>query len=250
MEPLEIVGAVAAIGQLLELCIKAGKTSTQLVKSFINAPAELRNLSAKLASLQMIIQQFQALGQDLLMTGVEDILPATHKDMLLSSLLGSERALKNLTTLHNTAGQSSTPKPGCNFSRRLLWSLIDKKRSTMVIEELRKAEMVLDTVMLILNTRLNSHIWTSFSAMQLAQQTFRADFLQSARDVKTIVEAQHYTISEFKANADHTLLSILQLQTENDIKVQVTLLFIKSQLITIRKGLHTSFRAWSAPTSN
>lgn len=86
--------------------------------------------------------------------------------------------------------------------------------------------------------------------MQLAQQAFRADFLQSARDVKTIVEAQHYTISEFKANADHTLLSILQSQTENDTKVQVTLLFIKSQLITIRTGLHTSFRAWSAPTSN
>ena len=55
MEPLEIVGATAAIAQLLKLAIDIGNQARQLVQSFVHAPKELAELSAKIDRLGVLL---------------------------------------------------------------------------------------------------------------------------------------------------------------------------------------------------
>lgn len=148
MEPFEVIGATAALAQLIQLCIKSGNQAHRLVESFINAPKELAQLSRKLDQLRLLLQHIQDLHRDLTNAHAEYLLPDTHKDLIHGCLEVNVVALENLQTLQNAQ------KPTSNYSNvknSFRWAAIEKRKSHAIIEELKGSETSLDVVLSLLS---------------------------------------------------------------------------------------------------
>lgn len=143
MEPLEIVGATAAIAQLLKLTIDIGDQARQLVQSFVHAPKELAELSAKIDRLGLLLHHANELDKDLANADASDLIPDAHNSLLYSCLGVSLAALEKVRMLHGDGGQSSAP-------HRLRWAAIDKRKAQKVLKDVTESQAALDTVLSIL----------------------------------------------------------------------------------------------------
>ncbi|RSL80414.1 hypothetical protein CEP51_006584 [Fusarium floridanum] len=144
MEPLEIIGATAAIAQLLKLAVDIGDQARQLVQSFVNAPTELAELSAKIDRLGLLLHHANELDKDLANANASDLIPDAHNSLLYSCLRVSLAALEKVRMLRGDGGQSST-------SHRLRWAAVDKRRAQKVLKDVKESEAALDIVFSILS---------------------------------------------------------------------------------------------------
>lgn len=148
MEPFAVIGATAALAQLIELCIKSGNQAHRLVKSFINAPKELAQLSKKLDHLRLLLQHVQDLHKDLADAQAEYLLPDAHKDLIHGCLQVNVVALENLQALQNAQNPTTNSS---NVKNSLRWAAIDKRKSHAIIEELKASETSLDVILSLLS---------------------------------------------------------------------------------------------------
>ncbi|RSL64470.1 hypothetical protein CEP54_004727 [Fusarium duplospermum] len=183
MEPLEIVGATAAIGQLLKLAIDIGNEARKLAQSFVNAPKELAELSAKIDRLGLLLHHANELDKDLASANASDLIPDAHNSLLYSCLGVSLAALEKVRMLHGDGGQSSA-------SHRLRWAAIDKRKAQKVLKDVTESEAALDTVLSILSVRLASFNRASISAVQLGQETIRSDMASAIQELESCFQAQ------------------------------------------------------------
>ncbi|RSL45605.1 hypothetical protein CEP53_010701 [Fusarium sp. AF-6] len=183
MEPLEIVGATAGIAQLLKLAVDLGYQARQLAQSFVNAPKELAELSAKIDRLRLLLHHANKLDQDLANANASDLIPDAHNSLLYSCLGVSLAALEKVRMLHGDGGQSWTLK-------RLRWAAIDKRKAQKVIKDVIESEAALDTVLSILSVRLASFNRASISAVQLGQEAFRSDMTSAIQGLESCFQTQ------------------------------------------------------------
>ncbi|KAM6540144.1 hypothetical protein FALCPG4_001882 [Fusarium falciforme] len=178
MEPLEIVGATAAIAQLLKLAIDIGDQARQLLQSFVHAPKELAELSAKIDRLGVLLYHANELDKDLTNANASDLIPDTHNRLLYSCLGVSLAALEKVRMLHGDRDQSSAP-------HRLRWAVIDKKKAQKVLKDVTASEAALGTVLSILSVRLASFNRASISAVQLGQEAIRSDITSAVQELES-----------------------------------------------------------------
>lgn len=217
MEPFTIIGATAALTQLIELCIKSGNKAHRLVQSFINAPTELAQLSTKLDHLQLLLQHIHDLHKDLADSQAEYLLPDAHKDLIYRCLQVNVVALENLQALQNA--QKPTMNSS-NVKNSLRWAAIDKRKSHAIIEELKGSETSLDVILSILSVwvisilaskltpinpcitadvpdlrRIASLNRASIATLRLSQESFHSQMSNSVEEIKLCFRAQTGLIS-------------------------------------------------------
>ncbi|KAJ3469387.1 hypothetical protein MRS44_003452 [Fusarium solani] len=183
MEPLEIVGAAAAIAQLLKLTIDIGNQARKLVQSSINAPKELAELNAKIDRLSLLLHHANELNKDLADANASDLIPEAHSSLLYSCLGVSLAALERARMLHGDGGPSSAP-------HRLRWAAIDKRKTQKVLKDVKESEAALDIVLNILGVRLASFNRASIAAVQLGQETIRKDITSAIQELALCFQAQ------------------------------------------------------------
>ncbi|RTE74334.1 hypothetical protein BHE90_011218 [Fusarium euwallaceae] len=183
MEPLEIVGATAAIAQLLKLAIDIGDQARQLVQSFVQAPKELTELSAKIDRLGLLLHHANELDKDLANANASDLIPDAHNSLLYSCLGVSLAALEKVRMLHGDGGQSSA-------SHRLRWAAIDKRRAQKVLKDVKESEAALDTVLGILSVRIASFNRASIAAVRLGQEAIRNDIISATQELESCFHIQ------------------------------------------------------------
>ncbi|RMJ15394.1 hypothetical protein CDV36_004920 [Fusarium kuroshium] len=183
MEPLEIVGATAAIAQLLKLAVDIGDQARQLVQSFVNAPTELAELSAKIDRLGLLLHHANELDKDLANANASDLIPDAHNSLLYSCLGVSLAALEKVRMLHGDGGQSSA-------SHRLRWAAIDKRRAQKVLKDVKESESALDIVLSILSVRIASFNRASIAAVRLGQEAIRNDIISATQELESCFHIQ------------------------------------------------------------
>ncbi|KAM0436679.1 hypothetical protein ACHAPT_002388 [Fusarium lateritium] len=183
MEPLEIVGATAAIAQLLKFAIDIGDQARQLVQSFAHAPKELAELSAKIDRLGLLLHHANELDKDLASADASDLIPAAHNNLLYSCLGVSLAALEKVQMLHDDGKQS-------HAVQRLRWAAVDNRKAQKVLKDVKESEVALDTVMSILSVRLASFNRASIAAVQLGQEAIRDGVNSAIQELESCVRAQ------------------------------------------------------------
>ncbi|KAL6356019.1 hypothetical protein LRP88_09604 [Fusarium phalaenopsidis] len=116
----------------------------QLVQSFVHAPNELAELSAKIDRLGLLLHHANELDKDLANASASDLIPDAHNNLLYSCLGISLAALEKVQMLHGDGDQSSA-------SHRLRWAAIDKRKAQKVLKDVTESEAALDTVLSILS---------------------------------------------------------------------------------------------------
>lgn len=149
MEPFEVIGATAAIAQLIGLCVKSEEQARSLVVSFSNAPKELEQLKTKLRRLRMILLNIEALGADLTDASAKHLLPDAHVDLIRGCLQSSVMALEGLKLLRNVPN-GSAPPGNLSTRQRLRWATVDKRKSKDILNELKESEAELDIALNVL----------------------------------------------------------------------------------------------------
>jgi hypothetical protein len=142
---MEAIGTVSVLTELLGLSIKVSGAAKSLVKSFLNAPKELVQLTIKLDHLHSRIEQLHNLGEELPASDSFMLLPPEHQTMLSTSLETNFQALQMIQSLCNSrSGKSQT------VVTRLRWTMLDKKKASRILGKVAKAESELNTVLAIL----------------------------------------------------------------------------------------------------
>lgn len=142
---MEAVGGAAAIAELSVLSLKAGKAAKSLVQSIRNAPAEIIELNFKIERLHALLQQIDLLCEDLPGTNPHMLVPPEHW-VLLS--FGLQKTLDSLTKMNVNCGAQAEGPLG--LRDRLRWATLDKKKAQRFLEEVRQAEIDLNTMLHIL----------------------------------------------------------------------------------------------------
>ncbi|KAH6974280.1 hypothetical protein BKA56DRAFT_554399 [Ilyonectria sp. MPI-CAGE-AT-0026] len=234
MEPFEVIGATAALAQLIQLCIKSGNQAHRLVQSYIKAPKELAQLSKKLDHLRLLLQHIQDLYKDLADAQAEYLLPDAHKDLIYGCLQVNVVALENLQALQNAQNPTTNSS---NVKNSLRWAAVDKRKSHAIIEELKGSETSLDVILSLLSVRIASLNRASIVALRLSQESFYSQMANSVEEIKLCFRAQTGLISSEETSAStrhviekfqdeqradsietkHWLSSIMQSQSQNQI---------------------------------
>ena len=100
MEPFEIVGATAALAELLTLSLKVSATARNLINSFRNSPVELARLERKLGLMKVHLDQIQKLTNES-SCEIQELLPQTHMLHILASLRYQQSLLDQVADLHS-----------------------------------------------------------------------------------------------------------------------------------------------------
>lgn len=146
MDPITIVGAAAAVAQLLTQVTKTAASARNVVHSVINAPAEVTNLAAKLNRLKLLMDQLQKFVQEASNASECDYLfPLFYRDLLYNCLKSSTDALQAIQSLAPREKSGSF-----SVKRRVRWATIDKRRAVAIQADIKDAETELDAAISIL----------------------------------------------------------------------------------------------------
>ncbi|KAF6806256.1 hypothetical protein CMUS01_14413 [Colletotrichum musicola] len=137
MSGLEALGATASIIQLLDVCVKCSRTTSHIIRSYRDAPKELKDLAMKVEMLRFRIEHVQKLGDDLSSINTDDLLPELHRDILLDQL---QLYLQLLTSIDNAySGTRRQPR-----GAKIQWAMFDKAKSERVMRDLKDVNETLD----------------------------------------------------------------------------------------------------------
>lgn len=148
MEPLEVVGAAAALAQFIGLCVKSEELARSLVIAFVNAPKELEDLKTKLRRLRFDLQHIQALGTDLTEAGASHLFPDAHAGLITSCLESCVSALEELKIIRNENVSASTH---LSAKQRLRWAALDKRKAKAILDLFKESEAELGRALNVLN---------------------------------------------------------------------------------------------------
>lgn len=144
---MEAIGTASAIADLAGLTIKTSLAAKRLVQSFLNAPAELSRLSAKLDRLVVIVNQIENLPPGLPVSGPgPGLLRAEHQVMLS---LGLQKNLEVLRSIINVCDQQGGRLR--DVENRLHWAVLGKKRAKRIVQDIRELEGETDLFINILS---------------------------------------------------------------------------------------------------
>jgi hypothetical protein len=146
MDPLSIVGAAASIAQLLDQSTKTAASARKVVQSFINAPAEVTQLVAKLDRLRLMIDRIQKVveeGSDA--KRCDDFLPTSYREILYNCLISNADALQALQSVEFLAKTKSL-----GVRKRVRWAAMDKSRAAEIQANIKDAVIELDVAIGIL----------------------------------------------------------------------------------------------------
>ncbi|EEU39718.1 uncharacterized protein NECHADRAFT_100260 [Fusarium vanettenii 77-13-4] len=250
MEPLEIVGATAAIAQLLKLAVDIGDQARQLVQSFVHAPKELAELSAKIDRLGLLLHHANELDKDLANADAGDLIPDAHNSLLYSCLGVSLAALEKVRTLHGDGGQSSA-------THRLRWAAIDKRKAQKVLKDVKESEAALDTVLSILSVRLASFNRASISAVQLGQVAIRDDITSAVQELGSCFQAQSgllgtKLVERLRQDQQRNSLMFTQTMTKllnSQERAEARITETQTQMTLELSSLKTTYRSGQPQTS-
>ncbi|OLN86568.1 hypothetical protein CCHL11_08515 [Colletotrichum chlorophyti] len=107
------LGATASVLQPVELCVKCRRATAGIIRSYHDAPKQIKELAIKLDLLKFRIEQFRKLGSDLSETDMDDLLPEFHRLILLEQLEShhqtlleeDSRAMEELADVHDMLDQ-------------------------------------------------------------------------------------------------------------------------------------------------
>lgn len=160
---------MSATADLLGLTIKASKAAKSLVHSFLNAPAELVDLEAKLALLRSSLEQIQSLSEDLASTSAPSrksashpspttdllLLSSEHREMLSIGLKTSLEALQSIKSLVDTEeGGSGSGKRVTSLRdvrHRTRWALLDRRKAARIVKDVALAQSELGPMLSVLS---------------------------------------------------------------------------------------------------
>ncbi|KAF6831672.1 hypothetical protein CMUS01_07255 [Colletotrichum musicola] len=140
MSGLEGLGATASAAQLVELCVKCGQTTARIIRSYHDAPKEIKEVAIKVETLKFRIEQVQGIADDLSGTELDDLLPEIHRDILLEQLQAHHQALLVIAGLSTGVGRQ-------NKGARLQWALVDKRKTSRIMRDLAEVHETLDQIL-------------------------------------------------------------------------------------------------------
>lgn len=144
MSGLEALGATASVIQLLDLCVKCSRTTSQIIRSYRDAPRELKDLAMKVEMLRFRIEHVQKIGDDLSSIATDDLLPEIHRDILLDQLQQYLQMLASIDGAYSGAR-------GQTRSAKMQWAMFDKAKSGRVMRDLKDVNETLDQVLSIIS---------------------------------------------------------------------------------------------------
>lgn len=144
MSGLEALGATASVLQLAELCAKCSRKTAQIVRSYRDAPKEIKQLAMKVEILRYHIEQVQQIARDLSDIEMDDLLPEIHREVLTEQLQLHYEFLQGIRS--GAAGDDALTK-----GSKLQWALIDKKKTSRIMEDVASIQQTLDQILNIVS---------------------------------------------------------------------------------------------------
>lgn len=136
------LGAVASVGQLIDLANKTATSAWCLTQSIIRAPAEVTKLAEKLERFKLLIEQTQKQRTEV--SSVDEVFPESYRDIVYRLLDYNAEALEKLKSLQHAPTIDSMTVRG-----RIHWATVDKRKARDLLAEIRDAESSLDTALSI-----------------------------------------------------------------------------------------------------
>jgi len=169
---MEYLGATAAALQLVGLAVKAADRANDAVAAFVDAPAQLVALAAKLDRLRCRVQDLQKACDGL---PSDDYFPPSHRALVDTGLRRNVEALERLKTLcaapppaplavalSSSVGLS--PRRRLGVRQKLRWAAVDKRRAARILDEVRAAETEIDSLMDVLAVCVSPYCLPGFVA--------------------------------------------------------------------------------------
>ncbi|KAF6787854.1 hypothetical protein CSOJ01_15159 [Colletotrichum sojae] len=150
MSGLEALGATASVLQLVELCAKCSRKTAQIVRSYRDAPKEIKQLAMKVEMLKFQIEQL-------------------HYEFLQS--------------IRSMAAGDDAPTKGT----KLQWALIDKKKTNRVVEDVASIQQVLDQIFNIVSVRLATVQQSSLAALRISNAALLSALEVHMQEIKATI---------------------------------------------------------------
>lgn len=141
---MEVVGAAAAISQLLTQAMASARLAHEVYDSFQNAPVQLDQIGKKFDMIRAQLEQMREFGRELSGADMDHLFPEDHRVVILAALERSIAPMNELRSLKASSHQSPS------MMTRLSWATVDKRRAKNIVHEVSVAKSMLDDALQIL----------------------------------------------------------------------------------------------------
>ncbi|KEY69063.1 hypothetical protein S7711_10698 [Stachybotrys chartarum IBT 7711] len=213
MDPVTVLGAVAATSQLVTQTSNLSSLAADTYHSFRNAPRDLDQLRKKVELLKSKVLQIEKFGDGLHGTDMEALFPQDHRFWYSNALAESVKSLNKLRSLRDSS-RSGTARG------KLAWAALDKRKADRIMVDLAETGEALDQALQIFSVRLGTLNHTSLGAFKVGQDAIHANGVQLQSSIHELQRVQTLTLSKMEeGNRSYTdLLRTEQAERAEDRK--------------------------------
>ncbi|KAF6834521.1 hypothetical protein CMUS01_06107 [Colletotrichum musicola] len=166
MPALEALGATASVFHLAELCAKCSRKTAQIIRSYRDAPKEIKQLAMKAEMLKFCLKQIHQVAGDLSKIAMDELLPEIHRELLAEQLQLHYEFLLGIPGV--SAGHNAHTK-----ASRLQWALVEKNKTNRIMDDTASIQQTLDQILNVVSVLVSFiHCHPSLVSVRSTPQEF------------------------------------------------------------------------------